>query len=502
MPSSDAASDSVSPSPLSHSPLEMPATTAGTSSSSSSTPDAISTTTATTTTTAPPTTPSAAATHPPSPPASPTSSPSTSPTAALESLDLDIDFSSLSTFDLAGSDWTQLLSSAFRAQRAKLETHTSVARSVKQNLLAAQQKLVHTQLRVLSKQKTAEAVKNRDKAAFVIGVTNMWVTALLLGMAPKILPAFYLCKVAVLLTTRLVLYRRKRFHYFMFDMCYYVNALLVLLILFPGSHSNLFCATWGLANGPVLVAIAAWRNSLVFHSLDKITSLLIHFDPPLTLFAMRWVVVSAAATTATTTATGGSSSALSQWVPEWAYPRHLLAFSEEMDVGFSQMVGISVAMYVFWQAIYWVFVWTMRADKIASGYATSTTWMLSNPKSLMSRVARRVAPPQYRPAVFMLVQLLYTLLTVTVTYVFYKSRVAHGAALVVSLGFATWNGAGYYFDVFSRRYVGELEELERELAGLGKEVGGGSGGGGGVGVGGHDVGVGGGGGGGETKKVV
>ncbi|KAJ3134202.1 hypothetical protein HDU90_005299 [Geranomyces variabilis] len=463
MPSSDAASDLVSPSPLSQSPLEIPAATTGTSSSSSSASDAISTTTTmATTTTPPPTTPPATATHPPSPPASPTSSPTTSPTAALESLDLDLDFSSLSTFDLAGSDWTHLLSTAFRAQRAKLET-TSVARNVKQNLVAAQQKLVHTQLRVLSKQKTAEAVKNRDKAAFVIGVTNMWVTALLLGMAPRVLPAFYLCKVAV-------------------------NALLVILILFPGSHSNLFCATWGLANGPVLVAIAAWRNSLVFHSLDKITSLLIHFDPPLTLFAMRWVVVSTTATAATVT--DGSSSALSQWVPEWAYPRHLLAFSEEMDVGFSQMVGISVAMYVFWQAVYWVFVWTMRADKIASGYATSTTWMLSNPKSLMSRVARRVAPPQYRPAVFMLVQLFYTLLTVTVTYVFYKSRVAHGAALVVSLGFATWNGAGYYFDVFSRRYVGELEELERELAGLGKEVGGG----------GHGVGVGGGGG--ETKKVV
>ncbi|KAJ3157492.1 hypothetical protein HDU86_003384 [Geranomyces michiganensis] len=243
----------------------------------------------------------------------------------------------------------------------------------------------------------------------------------------------------------------------MFDMCYYVNALLVLLILFPGSHPNLFCATWGLANGPVLVAIAAWRNSLVFHSLDKITSLLIHFDPPLTLFAMRWVV---------------KDGLTPSWVPAWMYPRHLLAFSEEMvNVGFGQMVGMSVAMYVFWQACYWVFVWTMRADKIASGYATSTTWMLSNPKSLMSRVAQRVAPdaPAYRPAVFMLVQLAYTVLTVTVTYVLYKSPVAHGAALVVSLGFATWNGAGYYFDVFSRRYVRELEDLERELAGLGKK---------------------------------
>ncbi|KAJ3185034.1 hypothetical protein HDU87_002600 [Geranomyces variabilis] len=474
MAPSDALSDSA-PSASRQSPLETPtsSTTVNTTNPTTTTTTTTGTTTTTTTTGTTTTTPPGS---PSPPPGSPPNSPTTSPTAALESLDLDLDFSSLSTFDLAGSDWTQLLSSAFRAQRAKLESTTTVARSnVRAQLLAAQQKLVHTQLRVLSKHKTAEAVKNRDKAAFVIGVTNMWVTSLLLGMAPRSLPAFYLCKIVVLLTTRLVVYRRKRFHYFMFDMCYYVNALLVLLILFPGSHPNLFCATWGLANGPVLVAIAAWRNSLVFHSLDKITSLLIHFDPPLTLFAMRWVVVASSSGGSSSSA---SASALSQWVPEWAYPRHLLAFSEEMDVGFSQMVGISVAMYVFWQAVYWVFVWTMRADKIAAGYATSTTWMLSNPKSLMSRLARRVAPPQYRPAVFMLVQLLYTLLTVTVTYVFYKSRVAHGAALVVSLGFATWNGAGYYFDVFSRRYVGELEELERELAGLGKEAGGGGGGGG------------------------
>ena len=65
---------------------------------------------------------------------------------------------------------------------------------------------------------TPEKVKQRDKLAFVVGVTNMWVTALLVGVWPEVLPWFYVAKIFVLLCLRLVVYRRKRWHYFMFDM--------------------------------------------------------------------------------------------------------------------------------------------------------------------------------------------------------------------------------------------------------------------------------------------
>jgi hypothetical protein len=42
------------------------------------------------------------------------------------------------------------------------------------------------------------------------------------------------------------------------------------------------------ANGPLLVAIVAWRNSMVFHSLDKTTSLFIHVFPALLTYCTRW----------------------------------------------------------------------------------------------------------------------------------------------------------------------------------------------------------------------
>jgi hypothetical protein len=37
-------------------------------------------------------------------------------------------------------------------------------------------------------------------------------------------------------------------------------------------------------------AIATWRNSLVFHSLDKVISLAIHIFPPFVFMTIRYVV--------------------------------------------------------------------------------------------------------------------------------------------------------------------------------------------------------------------
>ena len=58
----------------------------------------------------------------------------------------------------------------------------------------------------------------------------------------------------------------------MADLCYFVNLLLILTIWFFPHSKRLFISTYCLAFGNNAVAIAMWRNSLVFHSLDKVTS--------------------------------------------------------------------------------------------------------------------------------------------------------------------------------------------------------------------------------------
>jgi hypothetical protein len=57
--------------------------------------------------------------------------------------------------------------------------------------------------------------------------------------------------------------------------------------LYPESRL-LFQILFSLATGPVTFAIMAWRNSLVFHSLDRLTTVAVHAFPPLVIYIMRW----------------------------------------------------------------------------------------------------------------------------------------------------------------------------------------------------------------------
>src|SRR3978361_300932 len=61
--------------------------------------------------------------------------------------------------------------------------------------------------------------------------------------------------------------------------------LLLAIWVFPNSR-RLIISAYCLAYGNNAVAIAMWRNSMVFHSLDKVTSLFVHIMPPVTLHCL------------------------------------------------------------------------------------------------------------------------------------------------------------------------------------------------------------------------
>ena len=82
-------------------------------------------------------------------------------------------------------------------------------------------------------------------------------------------------------------YYDKRWHFFMFDFAILLE-FLVLATPLRAACDALVADKFLLAHGSLMVAILTWRNSLVFHSLDKVTSVTIHFMPPLVSFLARW----------------------------------------------------------------------------------------------------------------------------------------------------------------------------------------------------------------------
>lgn len=373
-----------------------------------------------------------------------------SPFLSMTGMENILGLEDVNHFDLLGSDVIRILQS--NASRI----NTAAVGKKLNTLVGKQQNVVSSLIRKYELAKSPDFIKKRDKVAFVLGVTNMWITSLLLGVCPQALPWVYLVKGVVLLLIRLIVYKRKRWHYFMFDMCYFVNGLLMLCILFNKSHPYLWIATFGLANGPVLAAITAWRNSLVFHSLDKVTSLLIHFDPPMTTYVIRNILPGLYENSMREIETTGHSSFISKLIP-----KHLVSLAET-STSFQNFIFASVAIYSFWQACYWIFVWTMKADNIKKGYATSTTWMLADTKSLIYQLSKNFSEYK-RPYVFMGIQFIYTMITLFPAYLMYKYQLFHFFSLSLSVFVATWNGANYYFEVFSKHYVDNLDKLKEQV---------------------------------------
>ena len=69
----------------------------------------------------------------------------------------------------------------------------------------------------------------RDKVAFVSAVGNIFFTALLLGMAPEKLPIWYTGQMIYYMPLRYFSYKSKGYHYFIADLCYWVNLSVIVI---------------------------------------------------------------------------------------------------------------------------------------------------------------------------------------------------------------------------------------------------------------------------------
>jgi hypothetical protein len=128
----------------------------------------------------------------------------------------------------------------------------------------------HSVDRLNQRWKESLTVTAREKASFIAAVMNIFVSGYLVGCHPDFFPHWYTGQLLYFMPIRFFTYHKKGYHYFLADLCYYVNILVVMSVwLFPQSK-RLFIATYCLCMGNNAVAIIMWRNSLVFHSMDKV----------------------------------------------------------------------------------------------------------------------------------------------------------------------------------------------------------------------------------------
>lgn len=131
--------------------------------------------------------------------------------------------------------------------------------------------------------------------SFFIGVCNLAFTVYMLGAFPEYFGFYYLPKCTFLLIFRYFHWKPRKLQYFLLDFCYLANlAYIVFLclgyadLMSQSTRYIFFRMMFAFSIGPLGFAIGMFRNALVFHSAEKITSLMIHVEPLALSWCLRW----------------------------------------------------------------------------------------------------------------------------------------------------------------------------------------------------------------------
>ena len=309
------------------------------------------------------------------------------------------------------------------------------------------------------------AVTAREKVSFIAGVLNIFISGYLIGAHPEHFYFWFTAQFLYFMPVRYYTYHKRGYHYFLADLCYFVNLLLLLSVWVAPQSKRLFISTYCLAYGNNAIAIAMWRNSMVFHSLDKVTryvpsgvssqqtanpraSLFIHIMPPVTLHCLVHLT---------------TSGFQKERFPAIYAIRFSDRSSPEHYSLWAMMIWATVP-YAIWQLSYHFSITVRRREKIAAGRPTSFTWLRkSYAKNWLGRLVLALPQTLQEPA-FMLIQYTYALSTMIPCPIWFWYRWASASFLMAVFVWSIYNGATYYIDVFGKRFENELEQLRKEVS--------------------------------------
>lgn len=282
-----------------------------------------------------------------------------------------------------------------------------------------------------------------EKLFYAFAVSLIAAAGYIIGKYPTYFPIFHTVLFCFLMPIRFYTYFKIGFQYYLADLCYYVNVLLLLFLwVFPRSKS-LFISVFSLTMGTLSFAVITWRNSLVLHSIEKTTSSIIHVMPPVTMFV------------------------LVHQTPKSYIQERYPAIAEVENWNFVNGIIWTSIYYTIWQVGYHYFITVRRREQIAKGRVTSFTYLKEkNSKSFLGRLVNKQPYAWMQVTLFTLIQFGYQILTMLPCPIWFRYK--HVCATFVSFIFSwsAYNGATYYIEVFGKRFEKELKQLQIELAEL------------------------------------
>ena len=131
----------------------------------------------------------------------------------------------------------------------------------------------------------------------------------------------------------------------MFDFCYYANTLFIIFLMLHPQNDILFKSCFFFSNGALAIAVGAFRNQMVFHKMDNISSLAIHMLPQLATWNLRWHTMTR----------------------EQNLPAEERKYVDlDLSFNFVTFFGYPIAIYLFWLFAYFMINFVIAKKRIAN----------------------------------------------------------------------------------------------------------------------------------------
>ncbi|KAL9443843.1 hypothetical protein AB3S75_017091 [Citrus x aurantiifolia] len=337
------------------------------------------------------------------------------------------------------------------------ETNGDSFGKVKQRFKDRSQKVVQTKAimskkavqtkEMLSKQavKIAKQAEEHErfinKVTHLLGVLGFGGFCFLLGARPHDIHYVYCLFYIIFVPLRWIYYRFKKWHYYLLDFCYYANTIfLVDLLLYP-KNEKLFMVCFSFAEGPLAWALIVWRCSLVFNSVDKIVSVLIHLLPGLVFFTIRW----------------WNPESFAAMRPEGSSRRASWPYVEDKSYLLTWLFLVPLGAYTLWQVLYFLIVNVLRRQRLLRDPEVMTSYReLSKKAQKANNIWWRLSGllgDQNRMFMYIAFQTIFTVATMALTVPIFLSYKLHVIFQILKISAAIWNGGSFLLEVMPKQVI-------------------------------------------------
>ncbi|SCU93648.1 LADA_0G04214g1_1 [Lachancea dasiensis] len=283
---------------------------------------------------------------------------------------------------------------------------------------------------------------NLEKWFYPFTLFNIFAIGFIIGKYPEWFHVYYTAMLVLLMPVRYYTYYKTNSHYYMADLCYYVNLMCLLFIWVLPQSVHLYQTCFAFTFGTLCFAVITWRNSLVIHSVDKITSCFIHIMPPLTMYTIRY--------------------GIDEHLKIKRFPAASVLASEKWNLKYN--IFWTSIYYLVWQSAYHYFITLRQSSKIKSGQRVTSFEYLTTHQFKNFWAVK--LPDPWPMVCYILIQYCYQLGTMILCGIWFHHQKAAGAFLIFIYLCAARNGATYYIDHYGKKFEKEVTKLRMEVEDL------------------------------------